>query len=238
LEEHREVGDSAHTAQKLMIELDEYEANMHVGVYSTGSYIRMCSQTDLCTSAEVRERGAQLISVNTGELAGSVQPKCDELARIDDAVRATLHRRRCVLEGSRHMHERIERANDWCNRSVSQLSSLTATDAPTTVGGSELAALDALLAEAVTLNCYDDDDDETTDTTPLMMTTTNTSTLLAQVAAHTRHVHMLVDARRRRLAKAPRPVGTVSPGKKRGSGGGTPLKVQHNYEYLQMCVCV
>ncbi len=64
-------------------------------------------QEDVEASRALRSAGQDLISAQDVELAGSLLPKCDELARMADALAGALERRAAVLKLSKEMHEQI-----------------------------------------------------------------------------------------------------------------------------------
>ncbi|VDM41494.1 unnamed protein product [Toxocara canis] len=92
LEEHREVGNGVAKAEQLAQTHAEYAEH---------------AMEDVQMARALRDTGQELISTQDVELAGSLLPKCDELARMADALTGALDRRSQVLTLSKDMHEQI-----------------------------------------------------------------------------------------------------------------------------------
>uniref|UniRef100_A0A914UMR1 Guanine nucleotide exchange factor DBS n=2 Tax=Plectus sambesii TaxID=2011161 RepID=A0A914UMR1_9BILA len=201
LEEHREVGDGPDKAQTLADAHADYAKD---------------AMEDVEASRALRSAGQDLISTQDVELAGSLLPKCDELARMADALAGALERRAAVLKLSKEMHEQIASANQWCKRGVDILSNGPYELSPG-CATSALSKLDDFLCEGQDLHV--DMLNQGPDINNLMLlTTTETSTLLAQVSERINDVRRMCAARRDVLQKMVereqrKPVQVVSPEK-------------------------
>lgn len=86
-------------------------------------YKRFILQEDIMMARSLRDTGQELISSQDVELTGSLLPKCDELARMADALLGALTRRRQVLLLSKEMHEQILAVSVLQNAPISEIYS-------------------------------------------------------------------------------------------------------------------
>ncbi|CAB3400684.1 unnamed protein product [Caenorhabditis bovis] len=205
LEEHREVGDRREKALQL--------AEIHAQYSKT-------AMDEVEAARELKKTGEELISSNEDELCGSLKPKCEELARMADALTGALERRSAVLTLSSTMHDQISQANKWCRKGVDILTTSIPPELATSNITASIGKMDEFLSEGETLKL------DALSGTPslnnlILLTTTETSTLLAQVAERIDDIRRMSVARRDALAKLCEqkkpPVQVVTPEKKKKS---------------------
>ncbi|VDN58393.1 unnamed protein product [Dracunculus medinensis] len=184
LEEHREVGDGPEKAEQLAKIHEDY------------SEIAM---EDIMMARSLRDTGQELISSQDVELTGSLLPKCDELARMADALLGALTRRRQVLLLSKEMHEQILAANKWCKRGVDILTCIPLELSPVNASN-VLNNIDEFISDGRSLKL--DALSHSPDMNSLiLLTTTETSTLLSQVAERIDDIRRMSSSRREALRK-------------------------------------
>uniref|UniRef100_A0A915AZA4 DH domain-containing protein n=1 Tax=Parascaris univalens TaxID=6257 RepID=A0A915AZA4_PARUN len=223
LEEHREVGDGVVKAEQLAQTHADYAKH---------------AMEDVQVARALRDTGQELISTQDVELAGSLLPKCDELARMADALTGALDRRSQVLTLSKDMHEQIVAANKWCKRGVDLLTAVPLDVSPTSAAVA-LTNMDDFIADGQCLK-LDALSQSPTMNNLILLTTTETSTLLAQVAERIDDIRRMSAARRDALQKlAGRenrkpPVQVVSPEKlqRRSSNSSNASPAKRQIEVL------
>lgn len=70
-------------------------------------------QEDVREARKLRDMGSGLVVTEGTEGAASLLPKCDELARMADALSAVLSRRTAVLALSQQMHSEISQVDEY-----------------------------------------------------------------------------------------------------------------------------
>jgi hypothetical protein len=114
LDEHREVGNSEASAERLS---HEHAAHWEM------------AQADVQAARALRERGMELgareLAMTSAELlsssiqgSDSVGPKCEELQRMATALEGAMDRRAQQLEASRLMHAQIGKVSFSCAETI------------------------------------------------------------------------------------------------------------------------
>ncbi|KAI6172845.1 DH domain-containing protein [Aphelenchoides besseyi] len=151
------------------------------------------------------------------QISDSLEPKCDELKRMAEALTSALDRRAQVLRLSVNMHRQISEATNWCRRGVDLLSHVP-LEINANLATTSASRIDEFLADGSKLQLDAFAQMPPNANNLILLTTTETSSLLALVAERIDDIRKLGIARRdalQRLAErdSNKPVQIVSPEK-------------------------
>ncbi|XP_014681378.1 PREDICTED: guanine nucleotide exchange factor DBS-like isoform X2 [Priapulus caudatus] len=101
-----DTGVSVMCCDELLTDLKKLEANVK----------------ETLQKAEKLESGGEYLIQNDHYAVDSIRPKCAELRCMRHSLERHLERRFEMLQKSRDLHERIEKANKWCTRGIDLLA--------------------------------------------------------------------------------------------------------------------
>ncbi|KAI6231679.1 DH domain-containing protein [Aphelenchoides besseyi] len=203
LEEHRDVGDGVERARELASKHEEYAEN---------------AMADVQAARNLHVEGERLMQNGQDvQISDSLEPKCDELKRMAEALTSALDRRAQVLRLSVNMHRQISEATNWCRRGVDLLSHVP-LEINANLATTSASRIDEFLADGSKLQLDAFAQMPPNANNLILLTTTETSSLLALVAERIDDIRKLGIARRdalQRLAErdSNKPVQIVSPEK-------------------------
>ncbi|XP_041350720.1 guanine nucleotide exchange factor DBS-like isoform X2 [Gigantopelta aegis] len=106
------------------------QVETHVTEFQT---FQTTAERDLTLAENMRSSGEQLIA-DEHYAVDCIRPKCMELQRMCEQYKELLRRRNEILIKSQDLHDRLEKANRWCNRGVDMLANQPIEQCQTQVG--------------------------------------------------------------------------------------------------------
>lgn len=100
-------GDSLSQVEEVLKDVEKFQQDM---------------QDDLARAQEIRQKGEDLKSMNHYAV-DSIIPKCVELDKMVDELKEQTQNKIDMLRKYKDLHEKIEKANQWCTQGVALLAS-------------------------------------------------------------------------------------------------------------------